>query len=148
MRMGFLQELYEDCDKLRRTVIELATESEDNDSSLGKINRGLHVHITTSPQTGQNALQKHSARRVPAFLRVCGGKKHARGIQTWDFKLRLGDILQASDNLSHAVTSYKQIVDGQINGETEKPPQKHAPVRKGRFCLWSYVFVCFFWCQL
>lgn len=30
------QELYGDCDKLRQTVVQLATETEDNDSSLGK----------------------------------------------------------------------------------------------------------------
>lgn len=51
MWVDFLQELYDDCDKLRHTVIELATESEDNDSSLGKINRHLRVYKTTSPQT-------------------------------------------------------------------------------------------------
>lgn len=39
--MDFLQELYDDCDKLRQTVIQLATESEDNDSSLGE----LYMHI-------------------------------------------------------------------------------------------------------
>lgn len=32
----FLQELYRECDKLRQTVCQFATESEDNDSSLGK----------------------------------------------------------------------------------------------------------------
>lgn len=32
----FLQELYRECDKLRQTVCLFATESEDNDSSLGK----------------------------------------------------------------------------------------------------------------
>lgn len=31
-----LQELYRECDKLRQTVCQFATESEDNDSSLGK----------------------------------------------------------------------------------------------------------------
>lgn len=30
------QELYGDCDKLRQTVFQLATETEDNDSNLGK----------------------------------------------------------------------------------------------------------------
>ncbi|KAG7485893.1 ADP-ribosylation factor-binding GGA3-like isoform X1 [Solea senegalensis] len=62
-------ELYNDCDKLRQTVAQLATESEDNDSSLG-------------------------------------------------------DILQASDDLSHVINSYKKIVKGQnINGETEAAQQ-------------------------
>ena len=32
----FFQELYGDCDKLRQTVFQLATETEDNDSSLGE----------------------------------------------------------------------------------------------------------------
>uniref|UniRef100_A0A674MR76 Golgi associated, gamma adaptin ear containing, ARF binding protein 3a n=1 Tax=Takifugu rubripes TaxID=31033 RepID=A0A674MR76_TAKRU len=75
-----LKELHDDCDKLRQTVIQLATESEDNDSSLG-------------------------------------------------------DILQASDHLSHAINSYEKIVDGKM----ERTPQKRA--RKGRFCWWCGVFV-------
>uniref|UniRef100_A0A8D0AVE2 Golgi associated, gamma adaptin ear containing, ARF binding protein 3a n=1 Tax=Sander lucioperca TaxID=283035 RepID=A0A8D0AVE2_SANLU len=54
-----IRELYGDCDKLRQTVVQLATETEDNDSSLG-------------------------------------------------------DILQASDDLSHVINSYKKIVEGQI----------------------------------
>lgn len=33
---SIFQELYADCDKLRQTVWDLATEAEDNDSSLGK----------------------------------------------------------------------------------------------------------------
>ncbi|TNM86204.1 hypothetical protein fugu_008475 [Takifugu bimaculatus] len=68
-----LKELYDDCDKLRQTVIQLATESEDNDSSLG-------------------------------------------------------DILQASDHLSHAINSYEKIVDRKM----ERTPQKRA--RKGPSC--------------
>uniref|UniRef100_I3KNZ7 Golgi associated, gamma adaptin ear containing, ARF binding protein 3a n=1 Tax=Oreochromis niloticus TaxID=8128 RepID=I3KNZ7_ORENI len=32
-----IRELYGDCDKLRQTVVQLATETEDNDSSLGDI---------------------------------------------------------------------------------------------------------------
>lgn len=79
MWVDFLQELYDDCDKLRQTVIELATESEDNDSSLGKINRPSRAQ--NNIPSDQNALQKHSARRVPAFLRVCG-EKNSLGIQT------------------------------------------------------------------
>ncbi|CAF91206.1 unnamed protein product, partial [Tetraodon nigroviridis] len=75
-----LKELYDNCHKLKQTVIELATESEDNDSSLG-------------------------------------------------------DILQASDDLSHAVNSYKEIVDGwMIGGEMERPGQKQAAVRRGANC--------------
>lgn len=55
--------------------------------------------------------------------------------------MHLGDILQASDNLSHAINSYEKIVDGKM----ERTPQKQAPARKGRFCLWSCVFVLFLW---
>uniref|UniRef100_A0A3P8ZKK0 Golgi associated, gamma adaptin ear containing, ARF binding protein 3a n=1 Tax=Esox lucius TaxID=8010 RepID=A0A3P8ZKK0_ESOLU len=60
-----IKELYGDCDKLRGTVFKLATETEDNDSSLV-------------------------------------------------------DILQASDDLSRVINSYKRIVEGQtVNGESE-----------------------------
>uniref|UniRef100_A0A8C7F227 Golgi associated, gamma adaptin ear containing, ARF binding protein 3a n=1 Tax=Oncorhynchus kisutch TaxID=8019 RepID=A0A8C7F227_ONCKI len=60
-----IKELYGDCDKLRGTVFKLATETEDNDSSLG-------------------------------------------------------DILQASDDLSRVINSYKRIVEGQtVNGEMD-----------------------------
>ncbi|KAK1886250.1 ADP-ribosylation factor-binding protein GGA3 [Dissostichus eleginoides] len=72
-----IRELYADCDKLRQTVFQLATETEDNDSSLG-------------------------------------------------------DILQASDDLSHVIHSYKRIVDGQINnGETAEAQQTQLSVRQG-----------------
>ncbi|KAK5865928.1 hypothetical protein PBY51_020158 [Eleginops maclovinus] len=72
-----IRELYGDCDKLRQTVFQLATETEDNDSGLG-------------------------------------------------------DILQASDDLSHVINSYKTIVDGQIiNGETAKAQQTQLSVRQG-----------------
>ncbi|XP_070772962.1 ADP-ribosylation factor-binding protein GGA3a [Enoplosus armatus] len=72
-----IRELYGDCDKLRQTVFQLATETEDNDSSLG-------------------------------------------------------DILQASDDLSHVIHSYKKIVEGQtINGETEEARQTQSSVRQG-----------------
>ncbi len=37
----FSQELYNDCDKLRQTVFQLATETEDNDSSLGEKSSNL-----------------------------------------------------------------------------------------------------------
>nr|XP_040042157.1 ADP-ribosylation factor-binding protein GGA3a [Gasterosteus aculeatus aculeatus] len=73
-----IRELYGDCDKLRQTVFQLATETEDNDSSLG-------------------------------------------------------DILQASDDLSHVVQSYKKIVEEQIvNGGTEDAQQTQLSVRQGR----------------
>uniref|UniRef100_A0AAQ4RB75 Golgi associated, gamma adaptin ear containing, ARF binding protein 3a n=1 Tax=Gasterosteus aculeatus aculeatus TaxID=481459 RepID=A0AAQ4RB75_GASAC len=72
-----IRELYGDCDKLRQTVFQLATETEDNDSSLG-------------------------------------------------------DILQASDDLSHVVQSYKKIVEEQIvNGGTEDAQQTQLSVRQG-----------------
>nr|XP_020466667.1 ADP-ribosylation factor-binding protein GGA3 isoform X2 [Monopterus albus] len=72
-----LRELYGDCDKLRQTIVQLATETEDNDSSLGA-------------------------------------------------------ILQASDDLTHAINSYKKIVEGQTtNGETVEAQQTQALVRKG-----------------
>uniref|UniRef100_A0A3B4YUJ4 Golgi associated, gamma adaptin ear containing, ARF binding protein 3 n=1 Tax=Seriola lalandi dorsalis TaxID=1841481 RepID=A0A3B4YUJ4_SERLL len=58
-----IKELYERCDKLRRAAFKMATETEDNDTSLG-------------------------------------------------------DILQASDDLSRVISSYKKIVEGQqINGD-------------------------------
>lgn len=36
--------------------------------------------------------------------------------------LHVGDILQASDNLSRVINSYKKIIEGQvINGEVDLP---------------------------
>lgn len=65
-----IKELYERCDKLRLAAFKMATESEDNDTSLG-------------------------------------------------------DILQASDDLSRVITSYKKIVEGlPINGDSEDPQSK------------------------
>ncbi|KAM3598051.1 uncharacterized protein V6R79_012835 [Siganus canaliculatus] len=62
-----IKELYERCDKLRRAAFKMATETEDNDTSLG-------------------------------------------------------DILQASDDLSRVINSYRQIVEGQpINSDSEEP---------------------------
>uniref|UniRef100_A0A8C4DLI5 Golgi associated, gamma adaptin ear containing, ARF binding protein 3a n=1 Tax=Dicentrarchus labrax TaxID=13489 RepID=A0A8C4DLI5_DICLA len=73
-----IRELYGDCDKLRQTVFQLATETEDNDSSLG-------------------------------------------------------DILQASDDLSHVINSCKKIVEGlTINGETVEAHQMQSSARQGR----------------
>ncbi|XP_045155291.1 ADP-ribosylation factor-binding protein GGA3 [Echinops telfairi] len=65
-----MQELFDRCENKRRTLFKLASETEDNDSSLG-------------------------------------------------------DILQASDNLSRVINSYKTIIQGQVvNGEmaTTAPP--------------------------
>lgn len=65
-----IKELYERCDKLRRAAFKMATETEDNDASLG-------------------------------------------------------DILQASDDLSRVISSYKKIVEGlPINGDSEEPQSK------------------------
>ncbi|NXD94974.1 GGA3 protein, partial [Chaetorhynchus papuensis] len=62
-----MKELYERCETKRRTLFKLASETEDNDSSLG-------------------------------------------------------DILQASDNLSRVINAYKKIIEGQvINGEVDLP---------------------------
>ncbi|NXD41822.1 GGA3 protein, partial [Copsychus sechellarum] len=62
-----MKELYERCETKRRTLFKLASETEDNDSSLG-------------------------------------------------------DILQASDNLSRVINSYKKIIEGHvINGEVDLP---------------------------
>uniref|UniRef100_A0AAQ5ZUI8 Golgi associated, gamma adaptin ear containing, ARF binding protein 3a n=1 Tax=Amphiprion ocellaris TaxID=80972 RepID=A0AAQ5ZUI8_AMPOC len=72
-----IRELYGDCDKLRQTVYQLVTESEDNDTSLG-------------------------------------------------------DLLQASDDLSHVINSYKKIVEGHaINGETEEAQQIQTSAKQG-----------------
>ncbi|XP_061702417.1 ADP-ribosylation factor-binding protein GGA3 isoform X1 [Syngnathoides biaculeatus] len=61
-----IKELYERCDKLRRAAFKMATEAEDNDTSLG-------------------------------------------------------DILQASDDLSRVINSYKTIVEGlPINGDSQE----------------------------
>uniref|UniRef100_A0A672GG68 ADP-ribosylation factor-binding protein GGA3-like n=1 Tax=Salarias fasciatus TaxID=181472 RepID=A0A672GG68_SALFA len=74
-----IRELYGDCDKLRQTISQLASETEDNDSSLG-------------------------------------------------------DILQASDDLSHVINSYKKIIEGaKINGETEEAQQRSSSGNKGMF---------------
>ncbi|NXX99209.1 GGA3 protein, partial [Centropus bengalensis] len=62
-----MKELCERCETKRRTLFKLASETEDNDSSLG-------------------------------------------------------DILQASDNLSRVINSYKKIIEGQvINGDVDLP---------------------------
>ncbi|KAK6312251.1 hypothetical protein J4Q44_G00179150 [Coregonus suidteri] len=62
-----IKELYDRCDKLRRAAFKMATETEDNDTSLG-------------------------------------------------------EILQASDDLSRVINSYKKIVKGQtVNGDSEDP---------------------------
>ena len=45
--------------------------------------------------------------------------------------LHIGDILQASDNLSRVINSYKKIIEGQvINGEVDLPV---VPVAEGEF---------------
>uniref|UniRef100_A0A7N6ABD8 Golgi associated, gamma adaptin ear containing, ARF binding protein 3b n=1 Tax=Anabas testudineus TaxID=64144 RepID=A0A7N6ABD8_ANATE len=72
-----IKELYERCDKLRRAAYKMATETEDNDTSLG-------------------------------------------------------EILQASDDLSRVINSYKKIVEGQpINGDSEEPRSTGVPSESG-----------------
>ncbi|CAN9510528.1 unnamed protein product [Ophioblennius macclurei] len=72
-----IRELYGDCDKLRQTISQLATETEDDDSGLG-------------------------------------------------------DILQASDDLSHVINSYKKIVEGgKMNGETGEAQQRPSSIEQG-----------------
>lgn len=47
---------------------------------------------------------------------MCGGGIVRPGVT--DFSTVLGDILQASDNLSRVINSYKTVVEGQVvNGE-------------------------------
>uniref|UniRef100_A0A7N8YA87 Golgi associated, gamma adaptin ear containing, ARF binding protein 3b n=1 Tax=Mastacembelus armatus TaxID=205130 RepID=A0A7N8YA87_9TELE len=78
------QELYERCDKLRRAAFKMATETEDNDTSLG-------------------------------------------------------DILQASDDLSRVINSYKNIVEGQpINNDSEEPRSIAAHSESGERCIFNY----------
>lgn len=36
LRLGLLQELFDRCESKRRTLFKLASETEDNDSSLGE----------------------------------------------------------------------------------------------------------------
>uniref|UniRef100_A0A3P8RKE6 Golgi associated, gamma adaptin ear containing, ARF binding protein 3b n=1 Tax=Astatotilapia calliptera TaxID=8154 RepID=A0A3P8RKE6_ASTCA len=74
-----IKELYERCDKLRRAAFKMATETEDNDTSLG-------------------------------------------------------DILQASDDLSRVINAYKKIVEGQpINGDSEEPLSTAGHSESGQF---------------
>ncbi|XP_055510010.1 ADP-ribosylation factor-binding protein GGA3 isoform X1 [Leucoraja erinacea] len=72
-----MMELYDQCEKMRRALFKIASETEDNDNSLG-------------------------------------------------------DILQASDDLSRTINSYKKIVQGQtVNGELSLPEPPKPPVRSG-----------------
>ncbi|XP_059509763.1 ADP-ribosylation factor-binding protein GGA3 isoform X2 [Stegostoma tigrinum] len=72
-----MTELYERCEKMRRTLFKLASETEDNDNSLG-------------------------------------------------------EILQASDDLSRAINSYKKVVQGQaVNGEFDLPELTRPSVNSG-----------------
>ncbi|XP_067860531.1 ADP-ribosylation factor-binding protein GGA3 isoform X2 [Heptranchias perlo] len=72
-----MTELYDRCEKMRRTLFKLASETEDNDNSLG-------------------------------------------------------EILQASDDLSRAINSYKKIVQGQaVNGELDLPELSRPQVSSG-----------------
>lgn len=89
--------MYGDCDKFRQTVFQLATETEDNDSSLGKkscnlslmlmtcsrcsnlsIKRLSHdlgwscAHVNTTSCQTRMPCKKHSAHRVFKFSKHCG----------------------------------------------------------------------------
>lgn len=75
----------------------MATETEDNDASLGLIVRCL-VYLKA---------RFDRCRRVIRQPLTCDSS---------------GDILQASDDLSRVINSYKEIVEGQpINGDSEEP---------------------------
>ncbi|XP_072339314.1 ADP-ribosylation factor-binding protein GGA3 isoform X1 [Scyliorhinus torazame] len=72
-----MTELYDRCEKMRRTLFKLASETEDNDNSLG-------------------------------------------------------EILQASDDLSRAINTYKKIVQGQtVNGDLDLPEPSRPSVSSG-----------------
>uniref|UniRef100_A0A8D0AAU4 Golgi associated, gamma adaptin ear containing, ARF binding protein 3 n=1 Tax=Sander lucioperca TaxID=283035 RepID=A0A8D0AAU4_SANLU len=91
-----IKELYERCDKLRRAAFKMATETEDNDTSLG-------------------------------------------------------DILQASDDLSRVINSYKKIVEGQpINGDSEEPRSTagHGESGKKHFIIMFYIKPCVLMLQI
>lgn len=92
----FLQELYGDCDKFRQRVFQLATETEDNDSSLGKKSCNLSLMLMTCSRWSNLSIKrlshdlgwscahvkptnrtrmpckKHSAGRVSKFSKHCG----------------------------------------------------------------------------
>lgn len=91
------QELYERCDKLRRSAFKMATETEDNDASLGL----LACHLS--------------------YQKPLPGCFHLAVSNLWPLCLT-GDILQASDDLSRVINSYEKIVEGRpINGDSEEP---------------------------
>lgn len=110
------QELYERCDKLRRAAFKMATEAEDNDTSLG-LPDPLH------------SIKPFS---LFEFLFSC--------CSLYPPPLS-GDILQASDDLSRVINSYRKIVEGQVvNGDGDEP-QSSAP-SSGMLCL-NHFFVVF-----
>lgn len=76
----------------------MATETEDNDTSLG-LPVGWLLYL----------------RRLCVYVAVCNPPTPECD--------PAGDILQASDDLSRVINSYKKIVEGQpINGDSEEPP--------------------------
>uniref|UniRef100_A0A8B9LS88 Golgi associated, gamma adaptin ear containing, ARF binding protein 3 n=1 Tax=Astyanax mexicanus TaxID=7994 RepID=A0A8B9LS88_ASTMX len=84
-----LKDLHDDCDKLRTTVFKLATETEDDDSSLG-------------------------------------------------------EILQASDDLSRVINSYKNIVEGHsLRADTSASPASERKYNSSRL-ISSHLLFCFF----
>ncbi|KAG8564940.1 hypothetical protein GDO81_012643 [Engystomops pustulosus] len=88
-----MKELFERCESKRLTLFKMASETEDNDSSLG----GRLSHLLHSPSV------------------ILPGNDVT-------ISLYPGDILQASDNVSRAINLYKKVVEGQdINGELDLP---------------------------
>lgn len=102
------QELYDRCDKLRRTAFKLATETEDNDASLGECQRSFSTFSPPKPPKSS----------IHHFLRAS-----FQPFSSWGLALSsTGDILQASDELSRVINQYKRLVEGQTdNGDSDEP---------------------------
>uniref|UniRef100_A0A8C1ZXG0 Golgi associated, gamma adaptin ear containing, ARF binding protein 3b n=1 Tax=Cyprinus carpio TaxID=7962 RepID=A0A8C1ZXG0_CYPCA len=98
-----VQELYERCDKLRRTAFKLATEAEDNDSSLGKWHDG--------PLYSQGKMEDCLFEMFLIYL------------------IPVGDILKANDDLSRVIGSYKRIVEGQADDGDGEDLRPSSPAR-------------------
>jgi len=185
----FFQELYGDCEKLRQTVFQLATETEDNESSLGK--RSFNCCPDDSWSRPRNSRRKRlrhglaltqkpdipretttttwliKITNIPhgsTYRNYCESQCDSsfccsnvtNRIQPSFFSSSFqmhwsGDILQASDDLSHVINSYKKIVEGQIvNGEADGAQQTQLSLRQGTFqelqvlivCSWLYNMRC------
>uniref|UniRef100_A0A1A8E7W2 Golgi associated, gamma adaptin ear containing, ARF binding protein 3 n=2 Tax=Nothobranchius kadleci TaxID=1051664 RepID=A0A1A8E7W2_NOTKA len=79
-----IKELYNDCDKMRQTVFKLATETEDDDSSLGEILQASDdlAHVTSSYK---KIVEGHA---------ISGDTEVARGMQP-SFKQGTGSTTQS-----------------------------------------------------